>query len=147
MEYITSQIEANPLLKRSAVKKLFDEHGHCLIYTPAYLPEVQPIESLWGMAKRKVAAQNFVGCSLQETQAQLIKAMNSITPQQFADFIKCTHDFIKKWIIDDDKERLEQFKSFENLINNKEFTVPYEYHTYNSTLDIIEEAESPELAA
>ena len=54
----------------SIVDKLFTAHGHELIYTPPYLPGVQPIERLWAYVQNHVAAQYRRGRTVPELVSQ-----------------------------------------------------------------------------
>ena len=51
--YLTEHRDIN----RTEVSKLMEANGHQLIYTPPYLPGVQPIERLWTYVKNYVASQ------------------------------------------------------------------------------------------
>ena len=42
------------------------QHKHELIYTPAYLPGVQPIERLWAYVENHVAAQYRIGRTMRD---------------------------------------------------------------------------------
>ena len=46
------------------------EHKHGLVYTPPYLPGVQPIERLWAYVKNHVAAQYKAGRTMRELISQ-----------------------------------------------------------------------------
>ncbi len=57
MNVVKLHIEKNPGLQKTEVKKLFDEQGYYLLYTPPYLPTVQPIETVWANMKNHVRKQ------------------------------------------------------------------------------------------
>ena len=63
-------LAAHPGMNRTEVAKLFVAHGHELIYTPPYLPGVQPIERLWAYVKNHVAAQYRRGRTVPELVSQ-----------------------------------------------------------------------------
>ena len=44
----------HPAINHTEVSKLVEDNGHQLIYTPPYLPGVQPIERLWAYVKNYV---------------------------------------------------------------------------------------------
>jgi hypothetical protein len=50
------EISKHPDRQRTEIKKLFDERGWQLIYTPPYTPEVQPIEKVWAFVKNYIAS-------------------------------------------------------------------------------------------
>jgi transposase len=63
-------LAAHPGMNRTEVAKLFVAHGHELIYTPPYLPGVQPIERLWAYVKNHVATQYRRGRTVAELVSQ-----------------------------------------------------------------------------
>jgi transposase len=50
------ELAKHPERQRTEVKRLFDERGWQLIYTPPYTPEVQPIEKVWAYIKQFIAS-------------------------------------------------------------------------------------------
>ncbi len=50
------ELSKHPDRQRTEIKKLFDERGWQLIYTPPYTPEVQPIEKVWAFVKNYIAS-------------------------------------------------------------------------------------------
>ena len=54
---IKEQFSLKPHLNCSLIKTEFNTCGFQLIYTPPYLPEVQPIERAWAIVKNYVASQ------------------------------------------------------------------------------------------
>jgi transposase len=50
------ELAKHPERQRTEVKKLFDERGWQLIYTPPYTPQVQPIEKVWAYVKHHIAS-------------------------------------------------------------------------------------------
>ena len=59
-------LAAHPQHNRTEVSKLMTRHNHELIYTPPYLPGVQPIERLWAYVKNHVAARYKAGRTMRE---------------------------------------------------------------------------------
>ena len=68
-ESLRAHLNAHPELNRTEVCKLMVKHKHELLYTPPYLPGVQPIERLWAYVKNYVAAQYKAGRSMRELMA------------------------------------------------------------------------------
>ena len=68
--HMQAYLVAHPELNRTEVAKLMQQHQHELIYTPPYLPGVQPIERLWAYVKNHVAAQYRCGRSMRDLIAQ-----------------------------------------------------------------------------
>src|ERR1700751_3096794 len=48
---LAKYLSEHPRIDRTEVSKLMDENGHQLLYTPPYLPGVQPIERLQAYIK------------------------------------------------------------------------------------------------
>ena len=69
-EELRSYLATHPGTNRTEVCKLMEQHQHQLIYTPPYLPAVQPIERLWGYIKNYVARQFKAGRTLRELHQQ-----------------------------------------------------------------------------
>ena len=63
----------HPTLNRTEVSKLMERSGHQLIYTPPYLPGVQPIERLWAYVKNYVADQYRNGRTMPQLLQQTYK--------------------------------------------------------------------------
>jgi transposase len=53
---LKAELAKHPERQRTEVKKLFDERGWQLIYTPPYTPQVQPIEKVWAYVKHHIAS-------------------------------------------------------------------------------------------
>ena len=66
---------AHPDMNRTEVAKLMAQHKHELLYTPPFLPGVQPIERLWAYLKNHVAAQYKAGRSMSELFQQTYQGM------------------------------------------------------------------------
>jgi hypothetical protein len=63
---LQAYLTAHPQHNRTEVSKLMTQHKHELIYTPPYLPGVQPIERLWAYVKNHVAAEYRAGRTMRE---------------------------------------------------------------------------------
>lgn len=49
---------ANKETPRFATHEIAEVHGHEIIFTPPYHPELQPIEKIWGVMKNRLASQD-----------------------------------------------------------------------------------------
>ena len=92
------------------------ENGHQLLYTPAFQPEVQPIELLWGKTKRTVARQYVRGRTIHETKRQMQVALREIRADDCARFFRDTDKHLEKWLQGNDE--LRQFTSFAAMIDS-----------------------------
>jgi hypothetical protein len=54
---LTTYLRAHPSINRTLIRQHFDKHGHQLLYTPPYQPNLQPIEMVWAYTKNYVARQ------------------------------------------------------------------------------------------
>lgn len=46
--------------KEFKIDKMFSDHGHTILRLPPYHPDLNPIEEVWGVKKRRVASENVV---------------------------------------------------------------------------------------
>lgn len=74
-EKLTQQLKLRPELNPSLLRKLMTDHGHELLYTPPYLPEVQPIERAWAYIKNYVASVYKNGRTMDELLQQVYTGM------------------------------------------------------------------------
>ena len=72
---LKEQLKLRPELHPSLVRKLFTQQDYKLIYTPPYLPEVQPIERAWAYVKNYVASQFQNGRKMYELKQQVFEGM------------------------------------------------------------------------
>jgi len=105
-------LKADPTLNPSMVRSVFMEHEHQLIFTPPYLPDVQPIERAWAYVKNYVARQFRVGRTMPQLLVQIRQGfygdglLHAGLDEKLAQkIIQHSHDFCNRWI--DDEETLE----------------------------------------
>ena len=67
---LQAHLTAHPELNRTEVSKLLSDHKHELLYTPPYLPGVQPIERMWAYVKNYVASRYKTGRTMRQLLAQ-----------------------------------------------------------------------------
>jgi transposase len=102
-------LKANPNLNPSMTRKAFNEEEYQLIYTPPYLPDVQPIERAWAYVKNYVASQFKNRRSIQELIVQTRQGFyggagehKGLDATLAGSIIKHSHKFCDAWIKDDD---------------------------------------------
>jgi hypothetical protein len=107
---LQAYLAAHPEMNRTEVVKLMSEHKHELIYTPPYLPGVQPIERLWAYVKNHVASQYRAGRTMRELIAQTYEGMygdgdkhTGVDAQLCASVIEHSHGFCNHLIEQDDQ--------------------------------------------
>lgn len=98
------------------VRRLMDEKGYLLLYTPPFQPEVQPIELLWGTIKKSIAKLHVRGRTIHQTRQQVLDALSAITLDQIASYFKRTDASLEAWLQED--EELRQFGSFSQLTSS-----------------------------
>ena len=62
-----------------ALDELAAEHGHEILRTPPYHPELQPIETCWAVVKNQIARKNK--CTMAHLLEQLDDAFTSVTEE------------------------------------------------------------------
>jgi transposase len=99
----------HPGINRTEVSKLMQANGHQLIYTPPYLPGVQPIERLWAYVKNYVASQYQSGRTMPQLLQQTYKGFYGdgqrhagITVDLSANVIRHSMDYCNYLIEQDD---------------------------------------------
>lgn len=116
-EKIKYHLESHPHINRTELEKLMSEHGHELIYTPPFVPEVQPIELLWADIKQQVARQATTKRKLEETRAQREEAIERITKEQCEKVIQHCHKWIEEFMKSELGSSLNQYPSLPHLIH------------------------------
>ena len=85
-----------------ALDDLAKEHGHEILRTPPYHPELQPIETCWAVVKKQIARnKKFTMAHLLE---QLDDAFESVTKETCSGLIKNVGKLEDKYWIDDQRE-------------------------------------------
>ena len=99
----------HPDINRTEVSKLMEANGHQLIYTPPYLPGVQPIERLWAYVKNYVASQYHSGRTMPQLLQQTYKGFYGdgqrhagVTADLSANVIRHSMDYCNYLIEQDD---------------------------------------------
>jgi transposase/DNA modification methylase len=99
----------HPAINRTEVSKLMEANGHQLIYTPPYLPGVQPIERLWAYVKNYVASQYQSGRTMPQLLQQTYKGFYGdgqrhagVTADLSANVIRHSMDYCNYLIEQDD---------------------------------------------
>jgi hypothetical protein len=98
------------------VRLLMEQHGHVLLYSPPFQPEVQPIEMAWGTMKKAVSRLHVRGRTIHETRTQVQAALHAITPEQIAGYFQHVDTVLEEWVQAD--EELRQFGSFAAMITS-----------------------------
>lgn len=68
-------VDAHPETQKGKLAELFEEKQWELLWTPPYMPQLQPIELLWAFSKQRVAKQFNTKRSVQQTRDQFFDAL------------------------------------------------------------------------
>jgi hypothetical protein len=83
------------------IDEIARQHGHEIIRTPPYHPELQPIEICWGILKNEVARN--CDFTMKNLEAQLERAFTKITEETCAKIVKKIVQIENKFWEDDEK--------------------------------------------
>ena len=72
-DWIDANGAAHGITQEMEVIRVLREHGHQLLFTPPYMPELQPIEKLWRSVKQHVARHYAGGRTMKDLQWQLLE--------------------------------------------------------------------------
>jgi transposase len=115
---VRAHLDAHPSLNRTEVEKLMTQHGHTLVYTPPFVPEVQPIELAWAMAKQRVALQATTNRSLETLRKQAESALSAITMENCRSFIACAHAATERFMRSEHADSLSAHDSLQALVDS-----------------------------
>jgi transposase len=111
-DYLKSHPDINQTLPQKAMKKL----GWELLYTPPYVPEVQPIELVWATVKQLVARQSVANRSVADTQRQTEEAFDQLSAESCQKRITHCEKYISSWLKTPAADELQQYKDFADLL-------------------------------
>lgn len=96
------------------LEQIAESAGHSILRTPQYHPELQPIETCWGIVKNEMAAN--CDFTMKNFREQLPKAFTKVTP-------KTCKGLIAKVVKQEEKYWTEDSKLYEEADSNGEFIV------------------------
>lgn len=91
------------------IDELLGEHGHTVVRLPPYHCDLNPIELIWAIVKKRIAQKNVIGGQNVAKLAE--EAFESITPQEWQNcvdhVIKIENDYFARGrTLYDDMDRL-----------------------------------------
>ena len=95
----------HPEVQITEVQKVMKEHDYELIYTPPYLPNVQPIELIWSYVKHQVArayTHNRSTHKLLDDVREAFYGQHRVTAELCKKYIEHCHKWLNDWIANDD---------------------------------------------
>lgn len=105
-EELMCLVEENRVGPVYAAEEILKQHGHEVLKLPPYHCDLNAIELIWSLAKRKVASRNL-GLHGSETENLIRECFSMITP---ADWKKCTDHVINVE---------EKYKSKDNILDTE----------------------------
>jgi transposase len=113
---VNTYLQQHPGINKTKIDKLLEPLGHSIVWTPPFVPEVQPIELIWAYVKQVVASQYSLNRTIATTRQQTDDAFDTITPEMIQKRIAHCHKWINDFLQTDDAGSLKTFSTLENLI-------------------------------
>jgi len=113
---VKAHLKLHPDINKTKVDKLLLPHGHSIVWTPPFVPEVQPIELIWAHVKLQVAAQYTLKRTIEMTRQQTDDAFDTITTTMIQTRIDHCHRWIDAFMQTDEAGSLRQYGTLDNLI-------------------------------
>ena len=85
---LKEEVIARPYLQRTRLDDLVDELDFEYIFTPPYTPNLQPIETVWGVVKNKVASQYVYGRNIEQLREQTLEAFDTVSSDTVTGILK-----------------------------------------------------------
>ena len=109
----------HPEINTTVTQQLMSDKKHVLVYTPPWVPDVQPIELIWSQVKQSVARQFSFDRNIEKTRIQTEDAMGKIKSQAAKKVIRSCHKWIDNFLADSDRSlSLHQFGTLQQLIDS-----------------------------
>jgi hypothetical protein len=113
---VKSHLKQHPGINKTKIDKLLQPHGHSIVWTPPFVPEVQPIELIWAYVKQLVAAQYTLNRNIATTRQQTDDAFDSITPVMIEKRIAHCHAWIDAFMQTEEAGSLCAFGTLDKLV-------------------------------
>jgi transposase len=113
---VKSHLQQHPGINKTKLDKLLQPLGHSIVWTPPFVPEVQPIELVWAYVKTLVAQQYTLRRTVDTTRSQTDDAFQSITPEMIQKRIHHCHKWIDAFMQTEEAGSLQAFGSLDNLV-------------------------------
>jgi transposase len=110
--HLLSHPDINVTLPQRAMRAL----GWQLLYTPPYVPEVQPIELVWATVKQMVARQGTSKRKIEECRSQTEKALDQLSADACLARITHCQNYISEWLRTSSADQLQQYKDLDDVI-------------------------------
>ena len=111
-----AHLKQHPGINKTKIDKLLQPHGHSIVWTPPFVPEVQPIELIWAHVKGIVARLFTLSRSIETTRQQTDDAFDGITASIIQKRIQHCHSWIDAFLLTEEAGSLQQYKSLDALL-------------------------------
>jgi len=113
---VKSHLKQHPGINRTKVDKLLQPLGHSIVWTPPFVPDVQPIELIWAYVKMLVASQYTLRRTIETTRCQTDDAFTTITTAMIQKRIGHCHAWIDAFMKTEEAGSLQAFGSLDKLV-------------------------------
>jgi len=121
---VRSHLHINPHINKTEVDKLLHPLGYSIVWTPPFVPEVQPIELIWAHVKSVVASRYTLNRTVDQTRQQTDDAFDTITATMIQKRIAHCHTWIDAFMQTDEAGALRQYDSLMQLVHTGPITMP-----------------------
>jgi hypothetical protein len=113
---VKAHLKQHPGINRTKIDKLLQPLGHFIVWTPPFVPEVQPIELIWACVKQLVAQQYTLRRTIEATRSQTDDAFDRITAAMIQKRIAHCHAWIDAFMQTEEAGSLQAFRSLAQLV-------------------------------
>jgi transposase len=121
---VRSHLDVNPHINQTEVDKLLHPLGYSIVWTPPFVPEVQPIELIWAHVKGVVASRYTLNRTIDQTRQQTDDAFDTISATMIQKRIAHCHAWIDTFMRTDEAGSLRQYGSLMKLVDADPVTRP-----------------------
>lgn len=113
---VSAHLATNPSINTTLPQRAFTKEDWQLLYTPPYVPEVQPIELVWATVKHIVAANNKNNRSVEEARNQTEVAFEQIQADAYLARVVHCQQYISDWMRTDAADQLREYRDLDDLV-------------------------------
>jgi len=117
-------LHANPHINQTEIDKLLQPLAYSIVWTPPFVPEVQPIELIWAHVKSVVASHYTLNRTIDQTRQQTDDAFDAITAAMIQKRIAHCHTWIDAFMHTEEAGSLRQYGSLMRLVDTGPITMP-----------------------
>lgn len=115
---VKTYLKKHPGLSLTQTDELMQAGGHEVLWTPPYMPDLQPIELLWAKVKGAVARKAMLNRSRDVAREQTEEEFGRIDQLQCEKLVNHTEHWMSEWMKRDDGGSLQRFDDLQDLIDH-----------------------------